>query len=289
MTLEGKTAIVTGGASGIGAAIARELIERGASVVVADIDGEAAAAHATSLGAKASALQFDAASVDAIEAMAERAWRQTGGIDLVFANAGVSAGAPLLQTTSEAFDWQFAVNVRGVWATAKAFISRMIADGRPGAFTVTASEHSLGLQHLGAGVYTSTKHAVLGLAEVLRGETPDSVQISVFCPGLVSTQLFDAGRFGVLPEAPAELKAMGAAVMNKGMSPEQVATAAVDGTARGDFYIVTHATAFAAAEKRFEEIRQAFAAQAPMNEEAKQYEVNAVIASVMAELGGGAQ
>lgn len=289
MNVEGKTAIITGGASGIGAAIAKELITRGAAVLVADIDGDAAAAHAATLGANASALQFDAASVEAVEAMADRAWQQTGGIDLVFANAGVSAGAPLLQTTSEAFDWQFSVNVRGVWATAKAFISRMIADGRKGAFTVTASEHALGLQHLGAGVYTSTKHAVLGLAEVLRGETPDSVQISVFCPGLVATQLFDAGRFGVLPEAPAALKAMGAAVMNKGMSPEQVARAAVDGTERGDFYIVTHATALAAAETRFEEIRQAFADQAPMNEDAKQYEVNAVIASVMAELGGGTQ
>lgn len=289
MKVEGKTAIVTGGASGIGAAIAKELVSRGTSVIIADVDGDAANAQAASLGKHAIALQFDAASVESIEAMAQEAWQKTGGVDLVFANAGVSAGSPLLQATSEAFDWQFAVNVRGVWATAKAFLNRMIDDGRTGAFTVTASEHSLGLQHLGAGVYTGTKHAVLGLAEVLRGETPDSIQISVFCPGLVSTQLFDASRFGVLPDVPAEMKAIGAAVMDRGMSPGQVATAAVDGTERGDFYIVTHPTAFAAVEKRFEEIKQAFATQAPMNEDAKQYEVNAVIASVMAELGGGAQ
>lgn len=289
MNVEHKTAIVTGGASGIGAALCKELAGRGAYVVVADIDGDAAETLAQDIGGDTQAVQFDASSVDAVEAMAATVWQQAGGIDLVFANAGVSAGAPLLQATAEAFDWQYSVNVRGIWATAKAFLPRMIQSGRPGAFTVTASEHAIGLQNLGAGVYTSTKHAVLGLAEVLRGETPDSIGISVFCPGLVSTQLHDAARFGIVPDGPAEMNALGAAVMSKGMTPEHVAIQAVDGTLRGDFYIVTHPAAFAAAELRFAEIKQAFASQAPMSDEAQKYDVNAVIASVLTEMGEAPQ
>ena len=287
MMVKGKTAIVTGGASGIGAAIAKELVARGAKVIIADVDGDAANSIARSLGAAAKSVQLDVTSVNDVDEIAAQVWQQTDGIDLVFANAGVSAGAPLLETTPEAFDWQFAVNVRGVWATARAFLNRMIAADRAGALTITASEHSLGLQHLGSGVYTGTKHAVLGLAEVLRGETPESIQVSAFCPGLVTTQLYDASRFGVLPDTAPEMKALGAAVMNKGMTPERVAIAAIDGTERGDFYIVTHPAAFAAAEKRFGEIKQAFATQAPMNEDAKQYDVNNAIASVMTEMGAG--
>lgn len=285
MEIPSKTAIVTGGASGIGAAIAAELAAQDARVVIADFDFEAASAQANLIGEPASAVRFDAADLASVDAMAQSVWNQTGGVDLVFANAGVSSGAPLLQATPEQFDWQFNVNVRGVWACAKAFLNLMIEADRSGHLTMTASEHALGLQHVGAGVYTSTKHAVLGLAEVLRAETPETIGVSVFCPGLVSTKLYDAGRFGVVPDTPAEMKAVGAAVMQKGMSPADVAKAAITGTERGDFYIVTHATAFAAAEKRFSEIKAAFDAQAPMTGEARQYEVNTVIATVISEFG----
>ena len=286
MNVDGKTAVVTGGATGIGAALARQLASRGANVIIADYDLPGAEKTAGEIGNGASAVQFDAANIESVDAMADKVWAQTGGVDLVFANAGVSSGAPLLHATQEQFDWHFAVNTRGVWATAKAFLNKIIAAERPGHLTITASEHSLGLQHVGAGVYTSTKHAVLGLAEVLRAETPETVGVSAFCPGLVATQLYDASRFGVVPEAPAEMKALGAAVMGKGMSADDVAKAAVDGTERGDFYIVTHATAFPAAERRYQEIKAAFDAQAPMTEEAKKYEVNNVVAAVLSELGG---
>ena len=286
MNVNGKTAVVTGGATGIGAALAQQLADRGCKVIIADYDIEGAEKTASGLGGGATAVKFDAADIGSVEAMAEKVWGETGGVDFVFANAGVSSGSPLLQATPEQFDWQFGVNARGVWATAKAFLNRMIEAGREGHLTITASEHSLGLQHLGNGIYTGTKHAVLGLAEVLRAETPETIGVSAFCPGLVATELHNAGRFGVVPDAPAEMKAIGAAIMGKGMSAADVAKAAVDGTERGDFYIVTHPAAFAAAEKRYQEIKAAFEAQAPMTEEAKQYDVNTVVASVLSELGG---
>jgi NAD(P)-dependent dehydrogenase (short-subunit alcohol dehydrogenase family) len=284
MEIKGKAAVVTGGASGIGEAIVRDLSARGCHVAIADFDMDRAQAIAEELGSSVSAHHFDAADMASIAAMAEEVWSRTGGVDLVFANAGVSKGAPLLQATAEEFDWQFSVNVRGVWATGKAFIEKMLSAERFGHLTITASEHSIGLQHTGAGFYTGTKHAILGMADVWREELPDSIGISTFCPGLVATQLFDAGRFGVGGEMPEPVKAIGAAIMARGMQPADVARAAIDGTERGDFLIMTHPAALAAAEKRFREIEQAFQAQAPMTEDAKQYEVPAVIAAVMAEI-----
>ncbi len=121
-------------------------------------------------------------------------------MDLIFANADVITNAPLLETTPEAFDWRFAVNVSGVWAIARAFLPKLIPEGRLGHLMITASEFALGFQSAAAGVYTSTKHAVLGLAESLRAETPDSIGVSVLCPGLVATLQNAAAQYGVAPE-----------------------------------------------------------------------------------------
>ncbi len=284
MDIKRKTAIVTGGASGIGSGIVKALLAKDCRVIIADYDGEAATRLAHELGDNSTAIQFDAAEIDSIDAMADKVWTDTGGVDLVFANAGISANEPLLQASPSVFDWHMNVNVRGVWATGKALINKMIEAGRKGHFAITASEHSFGLQHAGAGFYTASKHAVLGIAEIMRAELPESIGISILCPGLVDTKLYDAGRFGLVPTNE-DMKAFGAAIMRKGMSAEEIGIAAVEGIMRGDFYIVTHPLAFVAAEKRFTEIKHAFAAQAPMSEEAKQYDVNVVAAKVLEELG----
>jgi len=284
MNIEGKTAVVTGGASGIGAALVRAITARQCTVIIADYEKEKAELLAKELGPKASAIGFDAADTGSVEEMASKAWAQTGGVDLVFANAGINLTGPLLQATPEQFDWIFGVNVRGVWATCQAFANRMIANGRQGHLTITASEHSIGLQHTGAGFYTSTKHALLGLAEVFRGELPENVGISVLCPGLTATDLYDADRFGVLAPGNEAAKSFGAQIMSKGMKPSDIAEHTLEGVSQGNFYIVTHAVSFPPAEKRFEEIKAAFKAQAPMTTEAKQYEVNKVVASVLADL-----
>ncbi len=286
MKVEGKTAVVTGGASGIGAAIVRALISRNCTVIIADYEKEKAEALASELGGKASALQFDAADVKSVAALAEQTWSQTGGVDLVFANAGINLTGPLLQATPEQFDWIFAVNTRGAWATCKEFGSRMIENGREGHLVITGSEHSLGMQHSGAGFYTATKTALLGIADVMRDELPGTVGISLLCPGLTSTELYDADRFGVLPEGPAGAKDLGAKIMGKGMSAADVAEAAIAGVERGDFYIVTHAISYPPAEKRYEEIKAAFAAQAPLKKDSEKYSVPRVVSETLTELQG---
>ncbi|MGI9345304.1 MAG: SDR family oxidoreductase, partial [Gammaproteobacteria bacterium] len=96
MKAEHQTAVVTGAASGIGLAIARELTSRGYRVILADWDLEGAEKAAAELGDQAHALHFDAADVASIDTLADQAWELTQGVDFVFANAGVSANAPLL-------------------------------------------------------------------------------------------------------------------------------------------------------------------------------------------------
>ena len=284
MDVSGKAVVVTGGASGIGKAISEELSQKGCRVVIADFDGGGAKAVADEIGNGAFGIQFDAGDVGSVEAMADKAWSETGGVDIVFANAGVGRGQPLVNATVEAFDWQFDVNVRGVWATCRSFANKMIEADRPGHLIMTGSEHSIGLQHAGMGFYTATKHAVLGLGEVFRKELPETIGISMLCPGLVSTNLSDSGRFGVLPEPDEMERNLGAAIMNKGMPTQELAQKAIAGVERGDFYIVTHAISFPAAEARYQELKEAFESQAPMQEDSSKYHVDNALASVLKEM-----
>lgn len=287
MQLKGTRAVITGGASGIGRALAEELLARGAAVMIADIDGDRARAVAEGLGPAAVGAQCDVADHAAVESLADAAERALGPIDMVFANAGVSLSGPLADARPEAFDWVFGVNVRGAWSTVSVFARRMLAAGRPGSLCITASEHAFGLQHAGAGFYTASKHAALGLAEVFRAELPPSLKVSALCPGLVATEIHLSGRHGPLPEPdPAQL-AIGSAVVGLGMEASVVARAALDGVIRGDFLIVTHPISFGAADRRAKEVATAFAAQAPWTEGAERYDVNKVLAAVLAEAGHG--
>lgn len=273
-------AVITGGGSGIGRAIASELARRGCRVMIADIDADRANAVAAEIGAGAVGVRCDVADHNDVIALANHADAVIGGVDLVFANAGVSVGGPLLDTSPEALRWILDVNVGGVWNTASVFGRRWRDAGAAGRLCLTGSEHSLGMQHAGMGLYTTTKMAVLGMADVLRAELPAAIGVSLLCPGLTDTELYLSRRTGPLPQDPDVLLAFAGAVMERGMSADEVARAAVNGIERGDFLIVTHAASFPAAARRHDEIAAAFAVQAPPSPEAARYEVNAVIAEV---------
>jgi NAD(P)-dependent dehydrogenase (short-subunit alcohol dehydrogenase family) len=284
MDLKGKTAVVTGGASGIGRAIAANVVARGGRVLIADINAEQAAGAARELGPLAAPAVCDVADHAQVLALAKTAERELGAVDLVFANAGVSFSTPLIDATPEAFDWVYGINLRGIWSTVSVFAKSMIAAGRDGRICITASEHAFGLQHSGAGFYTASKHGALGLAEVFRAELPKSISISVLCPGLAATSMHVSGlRAPGTPagQAPSEIAA---AVLGKGMSAEPIGKAAVEGTLRGDFLIVTHAISVKAAQARWKEIESAFATQAPWEPGAERYDVNNVIGQVLAEM-----
>lgn len=283
MDFSHKRAVVTGAASGIGRAIAAELARRGARVLLADIDEGQLAEAAEAIGPSASWQRCDVSDHAQVEALATTARERLGGSDLVFANAGVIANGRLTRMKPAEVDWILGVNVRGAWSTAAVFTAMMQEQGSEGHVVFTGSEHSLGLQHAGAAIYTASKHAVLGLAEVLRAEAPAGIKVSVFCPGLVGTALGSGPRpEGISPAPPrSEASQM---VQARGMNSEEAARRALDGVAAGEFYIVTHPHSRRAAEQRFHEIEGAFARQAPWFDGAEKWDVNVVMAEVAAEL-----
>ncbi|MCK9543611.1 MAG: SDR family NAD(P)-dependent oxidoreductase [Novosphingobium sp.] len=283
MDFAAKRAVVTGAASGIGEAIAAELAARGARVLLADIDEAGLEASAAAIGDAAAWQRCDVSDHAQVEALAATARERMGGCDFVFANAGVITTGRMVKMKPADVDWILGVNVRGAWSTAAVF-ARMMQDQPDGGHVVfTGSEHSLGFQHAGAAIYTASKHAVLGLAEVLRAEAPANLKVSVFCPGLVATALGGSPRpeRSAHPSPQSEASRM---VQARGMTAREAAQRALDGVAEGAFYIVTHPHSLRAAETRFHEVEQAFAAQAPWFEGAEKWDVNVVMAEVAAEL-----
>ncbi len=128
--LEGKRAIVTGGASGFGAGIARRFAEEGARVIVADLNGEAARALAAELGDADLGVAVDVSNAAEVAALAETANRLLGGVDIVVNNAGVGhTPQPLDELSDEAFDRIAAVNMRAIYLMSKAFVPAMKAQG----------------------------------------------------------------------------------------------------------------------------------------------------------------
>lgn len=286
MQVRDKVAVVTGGASGIGRAIGLALAEKGAHVVIADVEAARAqfvADEISARGVRATATVCDVSKEASVEELAEHSWREFGHVDLLFNNAGVGGGTWLLDSSSNDLEWLFAVNVFGVWYGCKSFGRRFRDQGTPAWIVNTGSEHSLGLPHIQAGLYTATKHAVLGLTDVLRSELPSHIGVSILCPGIVKTDFWNASRnrpaeFGGAAEAAKEIKA----IMDRGKDALEIGRQAVAGVERGDFYILTHPHARSYVEKRYGEILAAFDAQASSREGEERYDVTTIALEVLA-------
>ena len=269
---QSKNAVVTGGASGMGLEMARHIVERGGKALIVDMDRDALKLAASELGENALPVETDVSQESDVEAMADQAFDQLGRVDLVFANAGLQFDAPLIEATPQEFDLQYGTNVKGSWMTARAFARRWIDRGAQGRICFTGSEHSLGFQHDGAGLYTGTKHAVLGLAGVMRREMPESVGISVFCPGLVNTGFYASREKAGLEEDNEALR-KGEKLMARGMPAFKAAGVAVEGAIMGEWLIMTHAVAREGAKERWDEIEDAFKRQAPPGSDDANYKV----------------
>ncbi len=194
MTLVGKVAVVTGAAGGIGREIARLFLAEGATVAVADLDGDAADATARELdpgGARAMAVAMDVTQEDAVDAGIDAVAARFGGIDILVSNAGIQIVGPL--DTFRFADWRklLAIHLDGAFLTTRACLRHMYAQGRGGSVIYMGSVHSKEASKLKAP-YVTAKHGLIGLAKVVAKEgAAHDVRANVICPGFVRTPLVD--------------------------------------------------------------------------------------------------
>ncbi|MEV6276369.1 SDR family NAD(P)-dependent oxidoreductase [Nocardia sp. NPDC051832] len=212
----GQVAVVTGAANGIGRALSEALHARGIRVVLADIDGEALAQAAAEIGPETVAVPTDVSDPAQVQRLADATLEHFGRVDLIFNNAGLSAGGPIWLV--EPGDWRriWSVNVEGVVNGMRTFVPLLIAAGR-GHVVNTASLAGI-TTGMFNGPYAASKHAVVALTEVLRGELAllaPEIGATVVCPGPVDTQMMRAVTDGIgallgdgdgdaLPPQPAE-------------------------------------------------------------------------------------
>jgi NAD(P)-dependent dehydrogenase (short-subunit alcohol dehydrogenase family) len=259
--LEDKVAVVTGGGSGIGRAVATQLAGAGMHVVIADIQQDALDATVADLvgrGHRAIGVRTDVSDGDSVEALAEATVAEFGAVHLVHNNAGVGVGGPVWTHTERDWQWVLGVNLWGVIHGIRAFVPRMLEQGGPAHVVNTASMAGLiSVPYLGA--YNVSKHGVVTLSETLHrdlGLVGSDIGVSVLCPGLVMTNIFESQRnrpeeladdggsagLAALLDGAGDGAATEDAIGSFGqiLSPDDVGAAVLDAVRKDRFYILTH-------------------------------------------------
>ncbi len=250
-----KVAVVTGGASGIGRAIAERLAAEGMKLVLADIEEGALATAQKEMEAKGAtvlAVRTDVSQPSEVEALAKKTVDAFGAVDVLCNNAGVGPpGGPLWERTVADWQWVLGVNLWGVIHGVRVFVPIMRAQDTEAHIVNTASLAGL-VSVPWMGIYNVTKHAIVTLSETLHHELTLSgtkLKVSVLCPAWVNTALADSER-----NRPAELtdadqtKSPQSEMVEmalrgflaSGLPPEQVADAVLDAIRNENFYILTH-------------------------------------------------
>lgn len=253
----GRTAVITGAGSGIGAALARRAAAEGMNVVLADIQDGDARAVAAGIGTdRALAVRCDVSDEASVVALADAAFTRFGAVDLLCNNAGIVPGGRhrrVWEYTPGDWQWSIGVNLYGVLHGLRAFVPRMIAQGTPAHILNTASVAGV-VSGSGSGCYGAAKHAVVRATEALyAGLREENVPIGVtmLCPGLVRTRIYEAERLrpaeyadaGTWHGESAELEAMRDDLYRNATTPEQAADMAFQGIIDDRFYVFT-TTAF---------------------------------------------
>jgi NAD(P)-dependent dehydrogenase (short-subunit alcohol dehydrogenase family) len=277
--LEGKVAVVTGGGSGIGAALARAFAAAGMDVGVADIEAEGAervAADVRAAGRRAFAARTDVSRYEAVEALAERTYRELGACHVLCNNAGVLVAGSLENRSLADWEWVLGVNVWGVVHGLTAFLPRMLA--QPGEKHIVNTGSTAGLVPApGFGVYAAAKYAVVGLSEHLRLDLArHGIGVSVLCPGGVRTQILRSERNRPSALGTSQLTREDMLQMASGeerppdemQPPEVIAAAVLEGIRANDAYILTHPHYRSAVEARCAALLRAFDAAAARQQRA---------------------
>ena len=190
--LQGKIAIVTGAASGIGKEIATLYAKEGAKVAIADMNLAAAQAAADSIGANAMAVAMDVTDEGQVNAAVAQVVKAWGGVDILVSNAGIQIVHPLEEFPFAEWKKMLAIHLDGAFLTTKACLPHMYASGRGGSLIYMGSVHSKEASMLKAP-YVAAKHGLIGLAKVMAKEgAKHGVRANVICPGFVRTPLVES-------------------------------------------------------------------------------------------------
>ena len=262
--LKDRVAVITGGGSGIGRAMALAFAGEGMHIAIADIEqgpADAVAAEVRAKGVKALAGRLDVTDRPAMKAFADRVYNELGSCDILCNNAGVVAFRPVPLMTDADWDWVVGVDLLGVINGTAVFLPRMAQAGRGGHVVNTASIAGMVAGATpGIASYTTAKFGVVGMSEGMANDLkPVNIGVSVLCPGGVRTQIAAAGRnrqdaFGGPEAAPAGM----VTAMQAGMDPDAVAQLVVRAVKENQLHIMTHADTKAGVAERFDRILAAY-------------------------------
>ena len=268
--LSGRVAVVTGGGSGIGAALSRACGARGMRVAVVDVEETAAEEVARAVrdqGGEAFACAVDVRRRAEIERLADEVDKNFGACHLLCNNAGVLVTRPMLELEEKDWEWSLAVNLWGSIHAVSVFLPRMIAGGEEGHVVNTASIAGLAaIPGMDLGAYTTTKFALVGYSESLRSELESMgapIGVSVVCPGAVETRIAESER-----NRPSELDTglggrssdanPNAASVEGRQTPEAAAECILAGVRENDAWILTHPEMKPVIEARMQALLGAF-------------------------------
>ena len=264
--LNGKVAVVTGGASGIGKGIARQLIAEGARVIIADIEEDAL--HKTAAEIGAAPVQADVSDAGSVQALAKEALNRYQAVHIVCNNAGIGPMAAVADLTLDDWRWMIGVNLWGVIHGIHAFLPILKANPDGGHIVNTASMAGLDAPPR-LGAYATCKFGVVGLTEVLAQELAaenSRVGVSVLCPGTVRTNIGRSSR-----NRPAHLADAGFEDIDielednpayRWITPDDAGAVVVRAIKNGYLYALTHPDWYGRVKARHEAIAEAFRVQA---------------------------
>jgi NAD(P)-dependent dehydrogenase (short-subunit alcohol dehydrogenase family) len=265
--LRGKTAFVTGGASGIGLAMAEAFGREGMNVMIADIEPAALAKSVEELRAKqvrAEGVVADVASRDSVRAAALQTIAKFGKVHVVCNNAGVATGGLFGTVPEKDWDWILDVNLKGVVYGMEVFEPLIESHGEGGHFVNTASMAGM-MSPPTMEPYCATKFAVVAMSEGWAGQlAAKNIGVSILCPGFVQTRIHESRRnrpeaYGADErERRSETEVVSAAAVTGGIPTGPVGARVVEAIKDNDLYIFTHPEMKAATEMRFNRILEAF-------------------------------
>jgi NAD(P)-dependent dehydrogenase (short-subunit alcohol dehydrogenase family) len=265
---QGKTAVITGGASGIGLAMGKLFADQGMNIVLADIEQAALDAAVNVLeqqGANCTGVVTDVSSAEQVQALTDKALQRYGAIHIACNNAGVFTGGLLWEEGLADYEWLMDVNIRGVIHGIRSFIPVMIKQDCECHVVNTASMAALTAMPY-SGIYHMTKHAVLAMSESLYHELAfhaPKVGVSVLCPEAINTGIAASERnrpavYGDVVESGERELVMAALTESTagGIGPEVMAQRVLDGIRDGRFYLISDEEWRQAANTRLDDIRE---------------------------------